>query len=267
MAISLGILTQHFQTNPLDATPSQTLLPHDFGICLHGGATPQPKLATLWHRQPTPGCHQNHQIKRLVVANDLLMVVNTFNTCQYMSILTKSHHVNFVTQLPHVGEITGGDGAWCPNVQRRPIQDPTRLPTVRPASTTLSKSGSGIFDTRRRCNMGSASSSSCGRLAGDSLGLKVWYEFISDLWLMTCLMDTYSILQYLSYLWILFRWAIGNPFLGTSLAPEAFWPEGLHGDTRPATNHTCKAELKFTDLTCFRCNTGQYQAQHIVISC
>ena len=36
------------------------------------------------------------------------------NTCQYMSILTKSHHVNFVTQLPHVGEITGGDGARCP---------------------------------------------------------------------------------------------------------------------------------------------------------
>ena len=39
----LGIDSGSLQckTNQLDATPSQTLLPHDFGICLHGGATPQ----------------------------------------------------------------------------------------------------------------------------------------------------------------------------------------------------------------------------------
>ena len=107
-----------------------------------------PKLATLWHHlQPTPGCHQ---IKRLV------------SPCE----------------LCDSAPARRGDQRWrwslVPNAQSRIQHDPTRLPTVRPASTTLSKSGSGIFDTRRRCNMGSASSSSCtGRLPG---GRFTWLE-------------------------------------------------------------------------------------------
>ena len=89
----------------------------------------------------------------------------------------------------------------------------------------------------------------------------VTYDLWPVLWIPTASYGIFLIFGYFSG-----TWAIGNPFLGTSLAPEAFWPEGLHGDTRPATNHTCKAELNFSDLTCFRCNTGQYQAQHIVLT-
>lgn len=124
-----------------------------------------PKLATLWHHlQPTPGCHQ---IKRLVVANG----------CQYMSIHVNTHQVS-PCELCDSAPTRRGDHRWrwslVPNAQSRIQHDPTRLPTVRPASTTLSKSGSGIFDTRRRCNMGSASSSSCtGRLPG---GRFTWLE-------------------------------------------------------------------------------------------
>lgn len=142
------------------ATPSQPLLPHDFSICLHGGATPQCAQTCY-----TLASHPSTQVA--IRSNDAC--------CQRL--LTESHHVILppvVTQLPHVGEINGGDGASrCPTVP--PHCRPSGETVRRPASaTTLSTSGSGSF-TRRRCNMGNASSSSWNKWIpepGDSLGLK-----------------------------------------------------------------------------------------------
>ena len=125
------------------------------------------------------------------------------NTCQYSPSLTMW---TLWLSSPHVGEITGGDGAWCPtpNPGSNMIQpgSPRWDPPPRPWANQVPESSTpGDVATWAAP---AAAPVLVDSPVGDSLGLKVWYEFISDLWLMTCLMDTYSILRYLSYLWILF---------------------------------------------------------------